>query len=82
MEEFRDEAVALPALFRTDYEIWVGYHTILLDSARTDVKAEIDDEQLDVIFEREGTRVARMQVKHAPSTAQLMHKAMSQKRTD
>jgi hypothetical protein len=82
MEKLKDEAAALPALFQTNYAVWIGYHAILQENARTEVKPEIEDEQLDSILEQDRTRVAKMQVKQAFSTAQLMHKAIAQKGTD
>jgi hypothetical protein len=79
MEKLKEEAAAMPSLFRTNYEIWIGYHAILQENARGDMKAEIEDDKLDDILENDRTRVAKMQVKQARSTAELMHKAMSGK---
>jgi hypothetical protein len=78
MERLKEEAAALPALFRTNYEIWIGYHAILQENARSDMPT-IDDDQLDEILEEDRVRVAKMQVKQARSTAELMHKSMTQK---
>ncbi|WP_422930856.1 hypothetical protein [Singulisphaera sp. PoT] len=77
LEKLKVEAAALPSLFRTNYEIWIGYHAILQENARGDMKAEIDDEQLENILEEDRTRVAKMQVKQARSTADLMNKSMA-----
>jgi hypothetical protein len=38
-----------------------------------------DDQVVDEILEEDRNRVAKMQVKQARSTADLMHKAMTQK---
>ena len=77
MDKLKEDAAALPALFRTNYEIWIGYHAILQENARGDLKLPIDDEQLEDILEEDRTRVAKMQVKQARSTAELMHKSMT-----
>jgi hypothetical protein len=77
MEKLKEEAAAMPALFRTNYEIWIGYHAILQENARGEMKAEIEDDQLERILEEDRTRVAKMQVKQARSTAELMHKAVT-----
>ena len=79
MEKLKGEAAAMPSLFRTNYEIWIGYHAILQENARAEMKAEIDDEQLESILEEDRTRVAKMQVKQARSTADLMRKAIAGK---
>lgn len=79
MEKLKEEHAALPALFRTNYEIWIGYHAILQENARADMPAIDDDEVVDEILEEDRIRVAKMQVKQARSTAELMHKAIAQK---
>lgn len=76
MEKLKDEAAAMPTLFRNNYEVWVGYHAILQESARSDMPI-IGDEHLEEILEKDRIRVAKMQVKQARSTAELMQKAMS-----
>lgn len=82
LEKLKDEAAALPALFRTNYEIWIGYHAILQENARTEGSTDVEDEQLERILEEDRTRVAKMQVKQALSTAQLMRKVMAEKETE
>jgi hypothetical protein len=82
VEKLKQESAALPSLFRTNYEIWIGYHAILQENARAELTASMDDEQLDRILEDDRTRVARMQVKQARSTAELMHKAMQERAAD
>src|SRR5205823_3423921 len=79
IEKLKEAAAALPALFRTNYEIWIGYHAILQENARSDMPTQIDDEHLDEILEEDRIRVAKMQSKQARSTAELMHKSMAQK---
>lgn len=78
MEKLKQEAAAMPTLFRNNYEIWIGYHAILQENARSEMPA-IQDEELEAILENDRIRVAKMQVKQAHSTATLMHKAMAQK---
>jgi hypothetical protein len=78
MEKLKLEAAAMPTLFRNNYEIWIGYHAILQENARSEMPL-IHDDQLDEILENDRIRVAKMQVKQARSTAELMQKAMAQK---
>ncbi len=79
LEKLKDEAAALPALFQANYETWIGYHAILQENDQTEMKAPIDDEQLEAILEEDRTRVAKMEVKQARRTADLMHKQLSGK---
>lgn len=79
IERLKEEAAAMPALFRNNYEIWIGYHAILQENARSDMPMIEDDELVEEILEEDRIRVAKMQVKQARSTAELMHKAMIQK---
>jgi hypothetical protein len=78
LEKLKQAAAAMPTLFRNNYEIWIGYHAILQENARSDMPA-IRDEELDAILENDRIRVAKMQVKQALSTAELMQKAIAQK---
>jgi hypothetical protein len=76
MERLKGESPALPALFRDNYEIWIGYHAILQENSRGDIKAILAEEELETILEEDRVRVARMQVKQARSTAELIQKTM------
>jgi hypothetical protein len=77
-ERLKGEATALSSLFRTNYEIWVGYHAILQENAHAEMLAVVEDERLDSILEQDRARVAKMQAKQARLTAELMYKAMVQ----
>lgn len=81
MDRLKQDSPALPALFRTNYEIWIGYHAILQENAR-DGKANIDEDALEAILEEDRIRVAKMQVKQAKATADLMNKVMKEKAGD
>ncbi len=76
VERLKNAAAALPALFRTNYEIWIGYHAILQENSRIGMKGTIEDEALETILEEDRIRVAKMQVKQAKSTAELMYQTM------
>ena len=70
------ESKALLELFRSQYEVWIGYHAILQESFRTDDKEGIDPNALDRVWEAERTRVAQMQVKQARTMAEFMRRAL------
>jgi hypothetical protein len=77
VERLTSESPALSHLFRTNYEIWIAYHAILQENSRDDAtSATADQEAIEATLEAERTRVARMQVRQARETAQLMHKAL------
>jgi hypothetical protein len=65
---------ALAELFRTHYEIWIGYHGILQHMGRKTDPPTTDEPALDKILEVDRARVANMQVKQALSTAELQYK--------
>ena len=76
VEKLKSESPAMADLFRTNYEIWIGYHAILQENTRNMAKAEIADEILDRLLEVDRIRVAQMQVKQAMRTAELTQRAM------
>jgi hypothetical protein len=79
MEKLKSDSPDLPSFFRMNYEIWIGYHAILQENSRSGMKVNIDEEELNRILEEDRTRVARMQVKQARSTAELMHRSMRER---
>jgi hypothetical protein len=72
-ERLKSESSALADLFRTNYEIWIGYHAILQENNKPNVN---DVEAMEKILEAERAHVARMQVKQALRTAELTRRAM------
>lgn len=74
IEKLKSQAIALSELFRTSYEVWIGYHAIL--QSRSDDSDEIDPDSLEKLLERDRVRVATMQSKQAAKTAELQHKAL------
>lgn len=79
VERLVHESAALSVLFRTNYEVWIGYHAILQENSRSEVDTGSDQAAIEEAMEAERTRVARMQVRQARETAQLMHRAMREK---
>lgn len=77
VEKLTTESPALSQLFRNQYEIWIAYHAILQENGRSETMgASGEQDSMEAALEAERTRVARMQVRQAKETAQLMHKAM------
>ncbi len=77
VEKLTSESPGLSQLFRTQYEIWIAYHAILQENSRAETATASDEQEtVEVALEAERTRVARMQVRQARETAQLMHKAI------
>lgn len=76
VEKLTSESPGLSELFRTNYEIWIGYHAILQEKGRNDESEEVDAETLDKLLEKDRVRVAQMQVKQAGQTAILQNKAL------
>jgi hypothetical protein len=74
LQRLGGESAAMAELFRTNYEVWIGYHAILQESASA--TPEVDPEMLDRILEEDRARVAQMQVKQALQMAELMRRAM------
>jgi hypothetical protein len=71
VDRLKIQSPTLRDLFRTNYEIWIGYHAILQESSRTGTNAQIDENVLERLFEEDRTRVARVQVKEASKIAEL-----------
>jgi hypothetical protein len=75
MNKLKQASPALPSLFETNYAIWIGYHAILQDNSRGDDQGGNEGESTEKLLEEERGRVARMQVKQALRTAELMQRA-------
>ena len=68
----------LSDLFRGQYEIWIAYHAILQENARKGQRSlSLDEDTLEQLLEADRVCVARMQVKQALRTADLMRKLMN-----
>jgi hypothetical protein len=61
----------LAPLFRTNYEIWIAFHAILQEKGDAAV-AGIDEEMIEQIHEQDRVVVAKMQIKQALKTAEVM----------
>jgi len=70
------EKPTLAELFKSNYEVWIGYHAILQENARTTAVEGIEPEAFDKLQEGDRSRVAQMQVKQAFSVAELMFRLM------
>jgi hypothetical protein len=76
IDRLKLENPALAPLFETSYAVWVGYHAILQEQAKTTLPEGVDDEDAERILEEERIRVAKMQVKQAIQTANLRNQLM------
>lgn len=72
VDKLKIQSATLTDLFRTNYQIWIGYHAILQESSRTGTSVPIDEAVLERLLEDDRTRVARVQVKEATRMAELM----------
>lgn len=57
--------------FANGYQVWIGYHAILQESAKKEQIVDLDTEQLEIVLDEDRIRVAHMQVKQALQTARL-----------
>ena len=76
VEKLKAESPALSELFRSNYEVWIGYHAILQENSQTVQVDGISDEILERLMEADRVRVARMQIKQAMQMAELMQRVM------
>lgn len=75
VEKLKTESPSLSELFRTNYEVWIGYHAILQEQGRTD-QTDVESDVLERLLESDRVRVAQMQVRQATRTAELTQQAM------
>jgi hypothetical protein len=75
VEKLKAESPALSELFRTNYEVWIGYHAILQEQGRNDPQG-VDSDVVERLLESDRARVAQMQVRQATRTAELMQQLM------
>jgi hypothetical protein len=78
-EKLKSETPSLSELFRTNYEVWIGYHAILQEKGRNNGIEGLEMETLEDLLETDRVRVAQMQVKQALQTANLQYQAMRSK---
>jgi hypothetical protein len=76
VEKLKLQSPELSEFFRTNYEIWIGYHAILQVSSKVEARQDVDGDVLQRLLEDDRARVARMQVKQAHRTAELMRSVM------
>jgi hypothetical protein len=74
VDKLKLHSEALYNLFKTNYEIWIGYHAILQERSNSHPSSGMDEDALDAQLEMERSRVAQVQVKQAMKTAELMHR--------
>lgn len=81
--QFRDQVDSLKTnnqtvleLFRTNYEVWIGYHAILQENGKLQSGTDIEESAFEEVLELERARVARMQVRQALQVAKLQQRAM------
>jgi len=75
VEKLKAESGVLSELFRTNYEVWIGYHAILQENGRPNGFG-VEGDILERLLELDRMRVAQMQVRQATRTAELMQQAM------
>jgi hypothetical protein len=76
LDRLKQENPALAPLFDTSYAVWVGYHAILQEQARSGLPGGVDEDAAELILEEDRIRVAKMQVKQALQTANLRSQLM------
>lgn len=76
VEKLKIQSPGLSEFFRTNYEIWIGYHAILQVNSKAEARQDVDGDVLQQLLEDDRVRVARMQVKQAHRTAELMKSVM------
>jgi hypothetical protein len=74
VDKMKLQSEALYNLFKTNYEIWIGYHAILQEKANLQMYDGLAEDALENLLESERARVAHMEVKQAARTAELMHR--------
>lgn len=85
LDNLKMQGEALAQFFDNSYQVWIGYHAILQESARREQSYDGDTERLESMFEFDRVRVAQMQVKQASQTSKLQFdllKAKSQSDAD
>jgi len=71
MNSLKNQGEAAAQFFENAYQVWIGYHAILQESAKKEHGMELDPDKLELILEDDRIRVGQMQVKQALQTARL-----------
>jgi hypothetical protein len=74
VDAWKQRAEAVVSLFKTNYEIWIGYHAILQAKADLRTPKGIEEDAYEAQLELERSRVAQVQVRQATRMAELMHR--------
>ncbi|MCI0556936.1 MAG: hypothetical protein MN733_00450 [Nitrososphaera sp.] len=74
VDKLKLHSEALFDLFKTNYEIWIGYHAILQTKSDSHTPSGMEEDAYEAQMELERARVAQMQVKQALRTAELMRR--------
>lgn len=75
---------SLSELFVKNYKVWIGYHAILQSQQKADLQSEIpiEEEQLDILQEKERALVAIMQAKQAIRNAETQRQKIAAEAAD
>lgn len=71
LDSLKSQGETAAQFFDNGYQVWIGYHAILQESAKKDQSSDMDIDELDAVWEEDRIRVAQMQVKQALQTARL-----------
>lgn len=71
LDSLKSQGETAAQFFDNSYQVWIGYHAILQESAKKDQSREVNIDDLDAVWEEDRIRVAQMQVKQALQTARL-----------
>lgn len=71
LDSLKSQGETPAQFFDNGYQVWIGYHAILQESAKKDQSIDLDSEKLEIVLDEDRIRVAQMQVKQALQTARL-----------
>lgn len=74
VDKLKSHSEAIFELFKTNYEIWIGYHGILQTKSDSHTPSGMEEDAYEAQMELERARVGQMQVKQALRTAELMRR--------
>jgi len=79
LDTLKSQTDAIAQFFDNCYQVWIGYHAILQESAKRDKELGLDSEMLEIMLDSDRVRVAQMQVKQALQTARLQYDLLKAK---
>lgn len=79
LESLKSQSESTAQFFENGYQVWIGYHAILQESAKKEKSHDLDLEKLDALLDDDRIRVAQMQVKQALQTAKLREELLKAK---